>query len=190
MVSSSLISAPSSWRSHVLHDMRLIAKPPLPARFPPEREAYSAVLFCTPVGPSFSTEAKCRLALPTPGQPAKYLLKQIIDNLYTSSPITTLPDCSLLSVDGRRRPLSCLFRFRISVAGCLSLLPLAYSSLNARSHSSLLLPYSRVSRLRCNLPLKASLPFSAAGNHLWQPAITTLLNKSHCSQHDPAPIRY
>ena len=34
---------------------------------------------------------------------------KIIDNLCTNSPITTLPDCSLLSVDSRRRPLSCLF---------------------------------------------------------------------------------
>ena len=33
---------------------------------------------------------------------------KIIDNLCTNSPITTLPDCSLLSVDSRRRPLSSL----------------------------------------------------------------------------------
>ena len=32
----------------------------------------------------------------------------IIDNLCTNSPIITLPDCSLLSVDSRRRPLSSL----------------------------------------------------------------------------------
>ena len=33
---------------------------------------------------------------------------KIIDNLCTNSPITTLPDCSLLPVDSRRRPLSSL----------------------------------------------------------------------------------
>ena len=75
--------APSSWRSHVLHDMRLITLPPLPARFPPERDwAYSAILFCTPVGPSFLTEAKCRLVLLTSGQPAKYPLQNHRQLMY------------------------------------------------------------------------------------------------------------
>ena len=68
----------------VLLSCMLIALPPLPARFLPERDcACGAVLCCTPVGPSLSTEAKCRLALPTPGQPAEYLLKKIIDKSYT-----------------------------------------------------------------------------------------------------------
>jgi len=71
LISSSLISAPSFWRSHVLHDMRLIALPPFPARPPPERDwAYSAILFCTPAGPSSLAEARCRLVLLTSDQPA------------------------------------------------------------------------------------------------------------------------
>ena len=62
----------------LLPDMRLIALPPFPARFPPERDwAYSAILFCTPVGPNSLTEARCRLVLLTSGQPgpAKYPLQ-------------------------------------------------------------------------------------------------------------------
>ena len=79
----------------VLHANRL---PPPSTRFPRAGLGMRCCLLpharCTPVTPSLSTEAaRCRLALPTTGQPANYLLK-IIDTFYTNSPITTLPSCS------------------------------------------------------------------------------------------------
>ena len=46
-----------------------------PARPPPERDwACSALLCCTPAGPSSLTKARCRLVLLTSDQPATYLL--------------------------------------------------------------------------------------------------------------------
>ena len=55
-------------------------------------------------------------------------LREYIDNVYTNSPITTLPNGLLLSVDGRHRPMFkfCLLkrllfsRFFHSIACCLS----------------------------------------------------------------------
>ena len=62
----------------------LIALPPNPVRFPPERRwACGTVLCRTPVGPDLPTEARCRLALLTTGHPANFLLKYI-DNLDTN----------------------------------------------------------------------------------------------------------
>ena len=56
--------------------------------------------FCrTSVGPSLHTEARCRLTLLAPGQPACSLL-DYIDNVNIYSSITSLPSYHLPSADG------------------------------------------------------------------------------------------
>ena len=84
----------------------LTALPPRPARFPPERGwACNDVSCYMPVGLSLRTEARCRLLLHTPNQPAYPPLippLEYIDNLYTNSSITALCCCSLTPVDERR----------------------------------------------------------------------------------------
>jgi len=123
IISSSLISAPSFWRSHVLHDMRLRLTT-LPSTISSRAglgvQCYALSSSARPLAPVLSPRPGagwCCSLLASPGPlNTPYT---IIDNLCTNSPITTLPDCSLLSVGSRRRPLSCLFSastFRSPVA--------------------------------------------------------------------------
>ena len=95
MISSSLLSAPSFWRSYVLPDMRLAALLPFPARPPPERDwTCSALLCCTSAGPSSLTKARCSLVLLTSVHPATYLLhnhRQLMYKYFRHYPTRVLP---------------------------------------------------------------------------------------------------
>ena len=108
IISSSLISAPSFWRSHVLHDMRLRLTT-LPSTISSRAglgvQCYALSSSARPLAPVLSPRPGagwCCSLLASPG-PLNTPYK-IMDNLCTNSPITTLLDCSLLSVDIRHRP--------------------------------------------------------------------------------------